>query len=183
MTANKAHARAVLLVALAVAICLAMVPAPPASAVTKAQVDAACADSREQHEAYRAAQQRFRDATAEYDAILVEIERLERKQNRIQGSAENADAQRAEIEAAIQQQAVEIYMQGGTSTPGIILSASSLDEFLTTTEFLCRHIFDAVAKAARDGALGADGKGLARIRVTLSETDLARASFEGPIEG
>jgi len=52
---------------------------------------------------------------------------------------------------------------------------------LTTTEFLCRHIFDAMAAAARDGALGEDGRGLARIRVTLSETDLARASYEGPL--
>jgi 6-pyruvoyl-tetrahydropterin synthase len=49
---------------------------------------------------------------------------------------------------------------------------------LTTTEFLCRHVFDAMAQAARDGALGEDGKGLAKIRVTLHETDLARASFE-----
>lgn len=54
---------------------------------------------------------------------------------------------------------------------------------LTTTEFLCRHVFDAVAKAARDGALGDDGKGLAKIRVTLGETDLARAWFEGPVGG
>ncbi len=52
---------------------------------------------------------------------------------------------------------------------------------LTTTEFLCKYIFDAVAKSARDGALGADGQGLSRIRVTLSETDLARATYEGPI--
>ena len=52
---------------------------------------------------------------------------------------------------------------------------------LTTTEFLCRHVFDAIAKAAKDGALGEDGKGLVKIRVTLHETDLARASFEGPV--
>jgi len=52
---------------------------------------------------------------------------------------------------------------------------------LTTTEFLCKYIFDAVAKAAREGALGAEGKALAKIRVTLSETDLARASYEGPV--
>ena len=52
---------------------------------------------------------------------------------------------------------------------------------LTTTEFLCRYIFDSIAKAARDGALGADGQSLARIRVTLSETDLARATFEGSV--
>jgi len=52
---------------------------------------------------------------------------------------------------------------------------------LTTTEFLCKHIFDEIAKAARSGALGADGKGLAKIRVTLSETDLARATYEGSL--
>jgi 6-pyruvoyl-tetrahydropterin synthase len=52
---------------------------------------------------------------------------------------------------------------------------------LTTTEFLCRHVFDAMCKAAKGGALGADGKGLAKIRVTLHETDLARAWFEGPV--
>ena len=53
---------------------------------------------------------------------------------------------------------------------------------LTTTEFLCRHVFDAISKAARDGALGEDGKGLSKIRVTLHETDLARAWFEGPVK-
>jgi 6-pyruvoyl-tetrahydropterin synthase len=54
---------------------------------------------------------------------------------------------------------------------------------LTTTEFLCKYVFDRIAKAAKSGALGEDGKTLSRIRVTLSETDLARASYEGPIGG
>jgi 6-pyruvoyl-tetrahydropterin synthase len=67
------------------------------------------------------------------------------------------------------------------------LAYRNLDELpqfegkLTTTEFLCRYIFDAMAEAARAGALGADGKSLAKIRVTLHETDLARAWFEGPV--
>jgi 6-pyruvoyl-tetrahydropterin synthase len=67
------------------------------------------------------------------------------------------------------------------------LAYKNLDELpqfkgkLTTTEFLCRYVFDAVAKAAREGALGEDGKGLSKIRVTLHETDLARAWFEGPV--
>ncbi|MEQ1715995.1 MAG: 6-carboxytetrahydropterin synthase [Hyphomicrobium sp.] len=52
---------------------------------------------------------------------------------------------------------------------------------LTTTEFLCKYVFDCVAQAARSGRLGDDGRHLAKIRVTLSETDLARASFEGQI--
>ncbi len=54
---------------------------------------------------------------------------------------------------------------------------------LTTTEFLCKYVFDRVSEAARGGRLGDDGLNLAKIRVTLSETDLARASFEGPIRG
>jgi 6-pyruvoyl-tetrahydropterin synthase len=54
---------------------------------------------------------------------------------------------------------------------------------LTTTEFLCRHIFDRFAHAAQNGELGEDGAGVERIRVTLSETPLARAAFEGLLRG
>jgi 6-pyruvoyl-tetrahydropterin synthase len=67
------------------------------------------------------------------------------------------------------------------------LKYQNLDEvpafkgILTTTEFLAKHIFDEIAKAAKAGALGEDGKGLSRIRVTLHETDLARAAYEGPL--
>lgn len=67
------------------------------------------------------------------------------------------------------------------------LAYQNLDELtqfdgkLTTTEFLAKHIFDEIARAARNGALGEGSGGLAKIRVTLSETDLARASYEGPI--
>jgi 6-pyruvoyl-tetrahydropterin synthase len=73
-----------------------------------------------------------------------------------------------------------------TLRPLAYQNLDALPEFagaLTTTEFLCRHIFERMAEAARAGALGEDGRGLARIRVTLSETDLARASYEGAIGG
>lgn len=67
------------------------------------------------------------------------------------------------------------------------LKYKNLDELpqfkgkLTTTEFLCHYVFEAISKAARNGALGEDGKGLSKIKVTLHETDLARAWFEGPV--
>ncbi len=73
---------------------------------------------------------------------------------------------------------------GKTLKPLAYKNLDELPQFkgtLTTTEFLCRYVFDRIAEAAASGALGADGKGLARIRVTLHETDLARASFEGPV--
>jgi 6-pyruvoyl-tetrahydropterin synthase len=48
----------------------------------------------------------------------------------------------------------------------------------TTTEFLTRHIFDSLAKSARAGELGRDGLELKAIRVTISESHVARAWYE-----
>lgn len=51
----------------------------------------------------------------------------------------------------------------------------------TTTEVLAKHVFDALAAAAREGALGPGSEGVSRIRVTLHESDVARAWFEDGI--
>jgi 6-pyruvoyl-tetrahydropterin synthase len=51
----------------------------------------------------------------------------------------------------------------------------------TTTEFLSREIFNSMAEAARSGALGPGGEGIGSIRVTLHESHVARAWFEGPV--
>jgi 6-pyruvoyl-tetrahydropterin synthase len=48
----------------------------------------------------------------------------------------------------------------------------------TTTEFLSKHIHDQLADAARAGKLGRDGRELRAIRVTLSESHIARAWYE-----
>jgi len=53
--------------------------------------------------------------------------------------------------------------------------------FNTTTEFLTKYIFDRLAAAARGGGLGRDGRELTAIRVTISESDVARAWYEGPL--
>ncbi len=51
----------------------------------------------------------------------------------------------------------------------------------TTTEFLTKHIFDRFAEAARAGNLGRDGRELKAIRVTISESHVARAWYEAPL--
>jgi 6-pyruvoyl-tetrahydropterin synthase len=48
----------------------------------------------------------------------------------------------------------------------------------TTTEFLTKHIFDQLAKAARADKLGRAGRELKAIRVTLGESHVAWASYE-----
>jgi 6-pyruvoyl-tetrahydropterin synthase len=52
----------------------------------------------------------------------------------------------------------------------------------TTTEFLSKYIFDAMADAARSGRLGPGGEGIVKIRVSLHESHVARAWFEGPVQ-
>lgn len=51
----------------------------------------------------------------------------------------------------------------------------------TTTEFLSKHIYDGLAKAARAGELGRPGRELKALRITLSELHVARASYEAPL--
>jgi 6-pyruvoyl-tetrahydropterin synthase len=52
---------------------------------------------------------------------------------------------------------------------------------LTTTEFLARHIFDAMARAIGEGRLGPNAAGLSRMRVTLNESHTARGWYEGEL--
>jgi 6-pyruvoyl-tetrahydropterin synthase len=51
----------------------------------------------------------------------------------------------------------------------------------TTTEFLTKHIYDRLAEDARAGSLGRDGHELKAIRVTLTESHVARAWYEQPL--
>jgi 6-pyruvoyltetrahydropterin/6-carboxytetrahydropterin synthase len=51
----------------------------------------------------------------------------------------------------------------------------------TTTEFLARWVFGQVTAAIAAGDLGPGGRDLQALRVTLHESHVASASFEGPV--
>jgi 6-pyruvoyl-tetrahydropterin synthase len=51
----------------------------------------------------------------------------------------------------------------------------------TTTEALCRYVHDRMAQALKKGELGEESKGVSRLRVTLHESHLARAWYEGSV--
>ncbi len=53
----------------------------------------------------------------------------------------------------------------------------------TTTEFLARSIHDRIVRAVRAGELGEGARGLASVCVTLHESHVAWASYEGKNEG
>lgn len=106
------------------------------SAVSESQVEQACEDSRDQLAAYRAAREEFEQAALEYEAALNEVERLEVKQGRIQSSVDSHAENLGLVQTQLEEQAVQMYMMGGMNNPGIIFSASSVDEVMTTSEFL-----------------------------------------------
>lgn len=69
-------------------------------------------------------------------------------------------------------------------TPLDYRNLDELPEFAgvnTTTEFLARYVFDRLAMAGRAGELGRDGRELAAIRITISESHLARAWYEAAL--
>ena len=51
----------------------------------------------------------------------------------------------------------------------------------TTTEFMTKYIFDRLAEVARAGSLGRAGRELKAIRITISESHVARASYEATL--
>jgi 6-pyruvoyl-tetrahydropterin synthase len=69
------------------------------------------------------------------------------------------------------------------------LNYANLDEVpdlkgqITTTEFLSRYIFDRMAEAVGNGSFGPGSESVRKIRVTLHESHVARAWYEGDIVG
>lgn len=59
-----------------------------------------------------------------------------------------------------------------------------LDDFRnrrSTTEVLAKWVYDRMAEEIAAGRLGAAAKGIARLRVTLHESHVARAAFEADL--
>lgn len=173
MAAQKSNLRP-LLVVVAAALIAAFFP-QTTQAVTKSQVDAACADSRAQLEELRAARAEFEDAAIEYEAALNEVARIELKQARVEGSVESHNQDLDLIQSQLEEQAVELYMRGGFSNPSIILSASSVDEVMTTAEFLAAAALGGQTSIddllAAKGELGRFQDDLAAVRVELKEAE------------
>ena len=74
--------------------------------------------------------------------------------------------------AALKQQLATLNMRN-------LDEASEFRGHNTTTEFLAKAVFDRLRTAIRSGDLGQSAKDLSALRVTLAESHIAWATFEG----
>ena len=104
--------------------------------MTKAQVEEACAESRAQLEEYRSAQAAFEVAAHEYEDAVIEVDRVERKQESVAGSVSSHTEDLDQIQTRIEEQAVELYMRGGLASPASSSPLRRSTNSMTTSEFL-----------------------------------------------
>ncbi len=160
-------------------VAAALVLSAPLSAlsVTKQQVDAACADSEQALAEYRAAQDRFYEASVAFEAAANDVAVVERRQANIAGAISTHQGQMEGVSDAAQKKAVEMYMRGAASTPSVLLSVANVGEAISTTEMLAAASADDQASL---GALVALQDDLTRFQVELAEVeaDLRRVEAE-----
>ena len=53
----------------------------------------------------------------------------------------------------------------------------------STTEVLCKYVFDTMCAEIAVGNLGEDAREIVKLKVTLNESHVARAWLEGPVAG
>jgi murein DD-endopeptidase MepM/ murein hydrolase activator NlpD len=122
-------------VALAVALASTF-PGGRAEAISKAQVDEACADSRAAYDTYQQARADFQDAAVALEAANSDLWDAEYQEERIRNDYEARVEERTEIQGRLQSQAVELYMQAASGPSMGMMSLSSPADALTALEFL-----------------------------------------------
>lgn len=110
--------------------------AVPALSVTKAERDAACADSRAAQQRLDEARARANDAEDHYDAVNQELEEVALRVFQFRERIDDKVAVIAEIRDHVMDRAVEMYMNGGSPGTEAVLFATSVDAALTGQEFL-----------------------------------------------
>lgn len=113
--------RLALLIALILSLLLSSVLTTPARAITKSEVEAACQDSREAHDEYTAATERFHAATEELEVANLALTEAEAKETRVRGQYDENQIAREELTPQVEAQAVDLYMQTvGSGTSGLV---------------------------------------------------------------
>lgn len=110
--------------------------AQPAQAISKSEVEAVCADSREAYDTYQAARASFSEATEDLETANLALDQAEAKEQRIRTQYESNRTAREELVPKVESQAVELYMQSvGSGTAGLV-ALDKPEDALVAFEFM-----------------------------------------------
>ncbi len=115
---------------------VAAIPGIPAEAVSKSEVEAACAESQEAYDTYQNARGSFEEAAVALEAANLALAEAEYREQRTRGLYQSRQDERAQLQDQVEAQAVEIYMQAAAGPLMGVIYLSSPGEALTAYEFL-----------------------------------------------
>jgi murein DD-endopeptidase MepM/ murein hydrolase activator NlpD len=130
--------------------------ADPASSVTQAEVDAACADSSDALERLREAREVRDEAQARYAEIIGEREETAYLELRLRDQIEDREDTTEGIRDRVVERAIEVYMSGGTQITDLVFGVGSVDEIMAGQQLLEAVTEGDLASADTLAALQAD---------------------------
>jgi murein DD-endopeptidase MepM/ murein hydrolase activator NlpD len=143
------------IVALAVALA-SILSGSTAQAISKAQVDEACADSQAGYETYQGARADFQEAAVALEAANADLWEAEYQEQRIRNAYDARVEEQGQIKEQLQSQAVELYMQAASGPSMGMMSLSSPADALTALEFLQSSTNDSQQSVSDLGALSGE---------------------------
>ncbi len=149
-------------------LCLVLTWPLSAFPVTKSEVEAACQDSKEAYAAFLDAQDRFVEASMDYEEALNDVARVERQQQNIANTIATRQAALEDVAATAEKKAVELYMRGASSSPSALLSVANVGDVMSSAELLAAASQDDQASLNALIALEAD---LERFQEELTEVE------------
>ena len=144
---------------------VALVAPAPSSAVTKAQVDAACADYRDAKARLDEAIERRDTAQERYAELYADRLVMSDRTDRLAAQIAEREQEVEELRDQVVEWAVEAYMAADTEISGIVLRTRSLDQLITGQEFLKVITNERVASVDR-------------MMVIVTETEVMRRDLE-----
>lgn len=124
-----------LVAGLLVVVGTVMTAVSPANAVTKAEVDAACADSQNAYAIYSQAKAEFDAAAHALAETELALETAEASEARIRGLIELRQQEQERLRETANDQAAELYMEGVSGTASALFMSTPV-EAITAASFL-----------------------------------------------
>lgn len=107
-----------------------------ARAITRSEVDAACRDSTEALDDYRAATESFANATEQLDRATAALTEAEAKEQRVRSQYDENRVAREELTPQVETQAVDLYMQTVSSGSAGLVALENPQDAILAREFM-----------------------------------------------